>query len=201
MAISTCKVPYSSHVARALEFYNRVLNTKDIYFCIGGTSVWSDENTPPVPSMSVKKVSNIIGYKLVEECYMVVPDDNLGTLSYRGVKYRIVSALSTVSLPNPDSSSSNLLPNDNVLSVVSENARWVFIRSTILDSDFSGVTYRQLGLVSGVVKNSSVSSSKIALTPAEIDTSVMPILEYIENRKPITRQQSQSERVSLLLEF
>ena len=82
MAITTLK----GHVSRAYDFYNK----PNKYFGIGKTTPWDNEMTPPTPTINDDRVE-VVGYKLIESLFMVIPDDN-GELVYRDTKWKIVPA-------------------------------------------------------------------------------------------------------------
>lgn len=74
------------HVQRALEFYKKLGK----YFIIGGTQTWEDESNPPSPSIEEYKLKDVVGLKRVDDCQLVVPDEN-GEIEYRTQKWRKVS--------------------------------------------------------------------------------------------------------------
>ena len=82
MAIATKQ----GHVQRAIDFYLK----DDKFFVVGGVTPWADESTPDVPTEDDFKLKDIIGYKKVDNCHLVVPDEN-GTIQYRTQNWRIVS--------------------------------------------------------------------------------------------------------------
>lgn len=169
MAISTVY----GHVARALEFFNRT----DVYFCIGRTSAWPVENTPPAPDVNIQDVEEPAAYKKVTEKKMVVPDEANGTIVYMGNKYREVSS------GNAET----------------EKSRWVYVSIELVGVEAPIVSFRQVGLYSRLQVKSTVPAGKVVLLPADIlDTG---LLEIIDNRKVTHRQEDQSERLSFIVEF
>lgn len=180
MAILTLK----SHIARAKDFYNK----DDLYFVIGKTSQWSSsdidnfdashdyESEPPVPK-NTDEMKEIVGYKKIEFKALVKPDDN-GSLEYRGTNWKIVS------------------PED----AVAEGARWVYASADLTYNELPVTKpYRQVGLISGLKKASSVQADKYALLPNQVaDTG---LLEVIDNRKPVYRDTDVREKIKIVLEF
>lgn len=75
------------HVQRAIDFYNK----DGKFFVIGGTRPWTDEASPDTPDINEYKLLDTVGYKKVDNCYLVVPDEK-GTISYRTQNWRIVPA-------------------------------------------------------------------------------------------------------------
>ena len=169
MAITTIH----AHVNRALDFFGK----DTMYFSIGRTSAWVDDNNPPEPSTSTQDISEIIGYKKVEVKYMVVPDEINGTIVYRNTKWRIVDQAQALT----------------------NGARWVYVEANILYTELPLGWYRQVGLYSGLQKAVGVSGSKYNLLPSEVlDNGV---LEVVDNRQPSNRQSDQKDKLTLVLEF
>ena len=74
-----------SHVSRAIDLFE----SATIYIGIGQQSPWDDENNPPRTDPTDLAINQVIGYKKVEDSYMVVPDPT-GSISYRDSQWRIV---------------------------------------------------------------------------------------------------------------
>jgi hypothetical protein len=172
-------------VSRALQF----LEQGGKYFSIGKLTVWTEdevddfdserdyEQNPPEPK-NTDTILDILGYKKVEFCSLVVPDNAAGTLEYRGTKWRIV----------------------NKEQAYSEGARWVYL-SVELTYDELPVTvpYRQVGVHTGVQLREDVNPSKYAVLPEEVDDN--GILEILDNRKPVYRDADVREKIKIILEF
>lgn len=94
------------HVSRALDFYNKLGK----YFSIGKTSPWEEETNPPTPSEDTYKVEELVAFKKVDNVYLVVPDDENGTITYRDTKWRIVqpSIVTTVGAAGVSEGSPNV---------------------------------------------------------------------------------------------
>ena len=167
MAITTLK----GHVSRAMDFFHK----PDIYFMLGRTTPWDDENNPPVPN-ATDEIEEVLGYKKVESIFMVVPD-NSGTLVYRNTKWKIV-------------------PLDQALA---KGARWVYISSYLTYEELPLESYRQIGITTKLVKKAGVAPGKMNLLPTEVADA--GILEVINNRKPIYRQTDLREQLVMVLEF
>ena len=160
------------HVARALDFFDN----NDVYFAIGKSDPWVDEDYPPAPSINDSDVTGVIGLKKIESKHMVVPDEE-GDIVYRDSRWRIV-------------------PYDQA---VVENARWVYISCSLLYDELPLVDYRQVGVYSRVVKNEGILPGKFNLLPSEVAD--LGILEIIDNRKKTSRNLDQKETLSIVLEF
>lgn len=181
MAICTLQ----GHVSRALDFYNK----EGKFICIGKSTPWTSEDVddfdtsrdyeqyPPEPK-NTDVMKEIIGYKRVEFCSMVVQDDVRGTLEYRGTKWRIVP----------------------IADAIKEGSRWVYI-STELTYNELPITdpYRQVGVYTGLELNEDVNPAKYAILPDEVKDP--GLLEVIDNRKPVYRDSDVREKIKLILEF
>ena len=181
MAIFTLK----GHASRALDFYNK----GDVYFAIGKYTKWDASTVPdydptidydanpPLPS-NTDPFLEPIAYKYVQSRFMVVPDEDNGTLEYRGTKWRIVD------------------PSD----AITEGARWVYITSILEYSEMpTDKAYRQVGVFTGLVRAPGVDPSIYVLLPAQVADP--GILEVLDNRKPVYRDADVKEQIKLVLEF
>lgn len=180
MAILTLK----GHISRAKDFYNK----DSIYMAIGKANPWDAssvvdydttkdyDNYPPAPA-NTDDLLEVIGYKKVEFRSLVVPDEN-GQLEYRGTKWKIVS-------------------EENA---VTEGARWVYISTTLTYNELpTNMPYRQVGVYTGLKVKAGVDVNKYALIPAEVDDE--GILEVLDNRKPVFRDNDVREQIKIILEF
>lgn len=178
MAVTTIK----GHVSRALDFFAR----NDIYFAYGRTTAWANdaqgrnEGSPdftlPLENVSDTTLQELVAYKKTEVKHLVVPDAN-GTIAYRQRRWRIV----------PEAQA------------VAEGARWVYLQTTLAYDEVPLTDYRQIGVFSRLVKQSSVPAGQLALLPKDVSNS--GILEVTDNRRVITRQLDQKEILELVIEF
>lgn len=234
-----------AHVSRALDFYNK----EGKYFSIGRTSPWENETNPPTPSLNAYKIDEIVALKKVDNCYLVVKDDDNGTISYRDNKWRIVqpSISTTVATAGVSKNSTSVLLKSmagivvgnrlrinevyegKILSIDTatnsvtldtpapedipgnspvlggayvENANYVYIECSLNYDQFPIVTYRQVGVQTGVLPNNQdiLRSSKYSSTLVNEYTNI-GLLEIVDNRPPITRQADQAEKLSLIIQF
>ena len=83
-----------------------------------------------------------------------------------------------------------------------EGAKYVYVDCYLNYDEFPLVTYRQIGLCSGVYPNSAdiLKSAPYALGTSNEYTS-LGTLEILDNRAPSTRDISQRELLSLIIEF
>ena len=172
MAVITIK----GHVSRAMDFYNK----RDIHFCIGRTTPWKDESSPPVPK-NTDDMEEPVGYKLIDSKFLVIPVENdyePYELAYRDTKWKIVSY-------------------DEALE---KGARWVYAVSYISYDEFPiDVVYRQIGVYTRLIRKEGISDSKSALLPEEVENP--GILEILDNRRPVYREIDQREKLAIVIEF
>lgn len=169
MAITTL----ASHVNRAVSFYN---NTS-VYFCIGKSSTWVDDNNPPAPDPLATSVLEIIGYRQADTVQLVIQDNVNGTITYQGQKWSVVTTANAQS----------------------SGAKWVYVSTTIADTDLPLGYYRQVGVYTGLTKANGVGAGVKALTPAQVQTAGS--LEVLDNRQPSNRLSNQRETISVIIEF
>lgn len=74
------------HVSRALDFYDR----ESKYLIIGGSKPWDNEPTPDLPEITDFKLRDVIGLKKVDNTFLVIPDNERGTIVYRDQKWRVI---------------------------------------------------------------------------------------------------------------
>lgn len=162
------------HVSRALDFYNKT----SIYFGIGKTTAWEDEYNPPTPT-NTDSLLEPAGYKKVESKFLVIPDeDGTGELTYRNSKWKIV-------------------PYDQA---IAKGARWVYLSSFIAYNEFPiDISYRQVGVFTGLTAKSEVETGKTNLLPSEVED--VGIHEVLDNRTPVYREADQREKLIVIIEF
>ena len=174
------------HVSRAVDFYKR----GDIYFGIGKSTEWTEDNrtestpdsrvvneyNPPRPELT-SELEGLLGVKKVERMYLVVPDVN-GSLLYRDTRWSVVGL-------------------DDAFN---EGARWVYLSTSLSYNELPiDISYRQIGIMTGVQRVEGVDPSKYTLELDEI--SDQGITEVIDYRKPIYRELDQREELVLIVEF
>lgn len=177
---------YKSHVSRAISFYN---DTPNIFFAIGRTTEWQNEDLPPDPSLEAVNLDNVIsGFKRPNAMKFVVPDPVLGTLIVDGVRWREVV---------PDT----ITYSDDTIEAAAlrVNARWIYMDVILEEDEFVNVTYRQIGIYSRGILASGVSDALDSYNLTDFDD--VGILEVYQNRKPIHRQSDQREQISFVIEF
>lgn len=160
------------HVARALDFVNK----DTLYFGIGKSTPWQEDDIPEPPDILTSEVQEVIGYKKVEHAYLVVPDDN-GDINYRDSRWRIV-------------------PPDQALA---QGARWVYVDTYIRYTELPIVPYRVVCVISNLLPTADVAPGKTALLPNEVLDA--GIVEVVDNRGAVNRQVDQREQLSMVIEF
>jgi len=162
----------NGHVSRALDFFER----NDIYFAIGHPDPWADDNYPPAPTIDTQDITVPIGFKKVENIYLVVPDEQ-GSIVYRDKRWRVV-------------------PKDQA---IAQGARWVYIECTLRYDELPLTDYRQIGVYSRLKVKAETPTGKLNLLPTDVES--RGILEIIDNRKRVTRQVDQKENLTIVVEF
>lgn len=116
-----------------------------------------------------------VGFKKCSQVNLVVPDVN-GTIAYRDQNWRIVD------------------PAD----ALSQGARWVYVATSFIYDELPvNVTYRQLGVFSGLQRAEGVSTSQGTLLPNQVAS--VGTVEVLENRSPTTRDISQQATIRFII--
>lgn len=168
MAITTL----NSHIQRAVEFFQK----DDIYFGIGRTTAWEDEDSPPEPVFETSTIEEPIGFKKAEQAYLVVPDEE-GEIVYQDSTWSVVT----------------------LDEAFVKKARYVFISTTIRYDELPLGRYRQVGVYSGLEPVEGTAPGKFNLLPEEVK--VQGILEVIDNRQDSNRQADQKETLNLIIKM
>ncbi len=182
MAVRLPVTTTSGHVSRAISFYELAA----VYFGLGRTSPWEGEInedgtknpdfTAPLPMVTTRALDELIGMKRVDVKALVVPDDE-GTVVYRDQTWRKISPEEAIEL----------------------EAHWVYIEASILYDELPAVEYRQIGVFSRVSLNDEVPANKSILLPEDIKNT--GILEILDQRKVVTRNEDSKDTFSMIIEF
>lgn len=123
------------------------------------------------------RVDGAQGFKKCDQVLLVIPDA-AGALDYRGQRWSSVD------------------PAD----AVSKGVRHVWVSATFLYGELPlNVTFRQVGVVTQLVRATGVTTSVVALTPSQVaDPGLM---ELVDNRTAVTRSESQREIFEYILEL
>lgn len=160
------------HVNRALEFYR--LNS--IFFALAKQTPWEDPDNIPDP-LSDSQLDNPWGFKRVESRYLVVPDNESGTIVYKGSKWRVVSEETAYA----------------------EKCRWVYISSFIYYDELPMKTYHQVGVLTGLQLNDGVPPGKVNVLPEDVKS--LGTLEILDFRPGISRSPDMREQIGQIIEF
>lgn len=142
---------------------------------VQGLSISVTSNTMTTGQYFTFKVDGPIGFKAVEQKYLVIPD-NSGTIDYRGQKWLIVD------------------PSQ----AYAKGARWVYVMATMRYDELPITDFRQIGVFTGLTRANGVSNSVLALLPSQVAST--GALEIIDNRTAITRNVNQKEVLSFIIE-
>lgn len=164
------------HVSRAISFYE----LPNVYFALGRTSPWDGESeadfSAPLPSVDARELDELIGMKRVDVKSIVVPDDE-GSIVYRDQLWRKISTEEAIKL----------------------GAHWVYIEASILYEELPAVAYRQIGVFSRLTTKEGVEPHKSILLPEDIEN--VGILEILDQRKVVTRNEDSKDTFSMIIEF
>lgn len=181
MAVRLPVTTVVGHVSRAISFQE--LNT--VYFGLGRTSPWEgetqaaesgDDFTAPLPSVNATELDELIGMKKVDVKALVTPDDD-GTIVYRDKTWRKISADEAIKL----------------------GAHWVYIEANIYYDELPASAYRQIGVFSRVKLQDNVPANQSILLPTDIAD--VGILEVLDQRKVVTRNEDSRDTFSMIIEF
>ena len=161
------------HVSRAMDFFNK----QNLFFAFGKQTPWEDEDFPDILDPEITEIVEPLGYKMIENKYMVVPDNENGTIMYRDSRWRTI-------------------PFDKA---IEEKSRWVYIECFLRYDELPLGTYRQIGVYSNLIRADETPIGKMALVDNEIKDH--GILEFVDNIRRVTRQLEQREHFSLIIEF
>lgn len=171
-------------------------NTYEVRNTVGNALVGSasysagaTENTSVIPGVTLYvsntsmtpgdtytfRVDGVMGFKTCDQVLLVVPDP-AGEIDYRGEKWTSVAPADAVRL----------------------GVRHVFVSATFAYGELPlGVTYRQIGIFSKLVRHTGVSGSVVALTPSQVDDP--GLMELVDNRPAVTRSVSLREKYDYLV--
>ena len=164
----------SGRVRRAELFYE---NIEDLYIGLGRTSEWEDEDNPPIPTGEETDIQEAIGFKEVEEMFYVVEDEVEGTITFRGKRWRTLGE------------------EDDIFE---EQCHWIYVATSFVGDELPLTSYRQIGLYSGLKPYPEYDENKVLL-PSEVDD--RGALEVIGNRGKVDRQEDQTDKPVIILEF
>lgn len=177
----------AGHVSRAILFQQ----LPSIYFGLGRTSPWPGEIyalehdgmnedgkewSAPLPSVDTTELDELIGMKRVDTKTLVYPDDD-GTVVYRDRTWRKISADEAITL----------------------GAHWVYLEAQVFYDELPATAYRQIGIHSMVKLADGVPANKSILLPDDIVN--QGILEVLDQRKVVTRNEDSKDTFSMIIEF
>jgi len=165
-------ITIDARIQRALDFFNQ----DSLWFGFGKTSPWGDPDEPPPPDPELRGLLELVGLKKVITKHLVVPDE-AGTIVFRGQNFRIISS-------------------DEAFD---ERCRWVYLETTVEYDELPLEVYRQIGVYSRVVPQSSVPPGQTTLVPSEIEDS--GVLEYYANEIERTRTYDEVDTFRVVIEM
>ena len=181
MAIRLPITTTMGHVSRAILFQQLPY----IYFGLGRSTPWEGETeaaennedfSAPLPSVDAQTLDELIGMKRVDVKALVVPDED-GTVVYRDRTWRKISPAEAIQL----------------------KAHWVYIEASIYYDELPARAYRQIGVYSMVTLKEGVAENSSVLLPDDIENT--GVLEVLDNRKVVTRNDDSRDTFSMIIEF
>ena len=158
------------HVAEALRFYNAA----DMFVGIGHTTPWPNDSSPPAPMDTVEALVEPIGYKPVSTRKLLIPDE-AGLFPWAGQNWTEVLEVDARD----------------------EKAIYVYIESRMEYDELPLVSYREVGIFTGLVKAGGAGSG--ALLPGEVTDP--GDLEYLDYRQPEPRAIDKVDTIGVILRF
>ena len=161
------------------------------FIAIGRTSPWSDENNPPYPDERQTEVEELIGLQRVDSYKFAKVIPNPTTLQkrtgiyYKGLYYSVTQ-------------DSEIALNEGYTSIMIQTT---LDRDTI-ESIPVDVTFRQVGLYVNV--NATPDEIQYGITRAQWLNKLEEdrgMLEVVDNRQPLSRQNNQQEEIYILIDF
>ena len=164
-------VPYAGMVDAALKLKNDL----NLWVAIGQTTAWANEAAPPAEDINAQTVSGVVVYKRVETTSVCVPDLN-GLVVFQTQKYTLIQDI-------------------NALSAV---ARYTYLKTSLNYTEVPVVTFRQVGVFSGLVPSAGFTTADILL-PTQI---VSPgRLLFVANDIPRVRSINTRDIIEIIREF
>lgn len=149
-----------SHVLVAKMYKD---NVSKMWYAIGRTTAWDNEEIPPQEVETTTAIDSIIGFKKVAVAHLVrkmgdsEPTDSF-TIEYKAQRWQIVSDADALA----------------------KGARYLYTETTFDINELPSGIYRQVGVYYGLIKNDT-SSNKTALRPNEVEDA--GILLHYDNRR------------------
>lgn len=168
----------AKQVSDALSFVQK--NT--VWIGIGRTTAWTEENSPPAPSLTAMSVEEVVGLTLPEAKKLAVPDNVNGTITILGQKWRILEP-----------------PYDDLEELVDLGARYAYVAGWLMYDQFPVVTFRQEAVLVGVQLAEGVPPGSDVLLPAQVASYGYPVV--ITNRIPYQRKVEQKEFIEFMIEW
>lgn len=152
-------------VLRGIDFRR---GRASIWVGVGRTTSWPDEEVPPTEDRAATEVEEIVGYKLANRAFQVVPDDE-GSVIHNGNRYTAISDLDALASKS--------------------TAGVVYIEFVLESDEFPTISYRQVGVFADLVPAEGFSNFS-ALLPSQVSspgTLVMIENMELQTRHPNTR--------------
>jgi len=151
-------------------------NSETFWFVVGRTQTpWEDEQNPPSESVDTTSLSEIAGFAKAQSVFLCYPDEN-GSIEFRGQRYSLV------------------LNDDNAYD---NDSRFLYCSTLLKFDEFPVVTFRQYGLVVGVVPTSGNENKTVLLPDEVLDPG--KLICYV-NHPPIVRSVGSKNLLEIVIE-
>jgi hypothetical protein len=151
-------------------------NNEEFWFVVGRTQTpWDDETNPPQESVDTVMLTEIGGLQKAQTVSLCYPDLN-GVIEFRGQRYSLVS-------------------DDYAYDY---DSRYLYCSTILKFDEFPLVTFRQFGLLVGVVPTAG-NETKSILLPEEVQD-YGKLLGYV-NIPPISRTAGSKNLLEIVIEL
>lgn len=183
-------VTLKSRMRRMCDWMNSDLAYR--FIAIGRTTAWPDgENNPPYPDEKATEIEELIGLQRIDSYQYAKVIENPTTLQkrtgifYKGLYYSVTD-------------DQELAIKEGYTSIMCK----VILDRDSIEAIPINITYRQVGLYIDV--NATPDEVQYGITPTQWNNKLPEdkgTLEVIDNRNPISRNDSQQEEIFILLDF
>jgi hypothetical protein len=151
-------------------------NSEVFWFVVGRTQTpWDDEKNPPVESVDTVALTEIGGLQKAQTVSLCYPDPN-GVIEFRGQKYSLIS-------------------DDYAYDY---DSRYLYCSTLLKFDEFPVVTFRQFGILVGVVPKSDYENNTV-LTPDQVQD-YGKLIGYV-NHPPIIRTAGSKNLLEIVIEL
>jgi len=155
----------------------------NLFLVIGRTSPWLDEENPPTPLVTDTEVTELIYIKKISVKHMIIDDDPYDAYG-----------------PHVEVGGYGYMFVDDVDAFI-QSAMGVYFSNTIYYSDIAptNTTFRQVGILLNPKDSVGNLLTNVEYLAASVDDQGEVL--YLDSRIAVTRDESQSEKFEIILNF